>query len=56
MGRVLDSGNSGGETEFENNDRLKKEAFHREQNENSLVVNSDKTASGATQSKIVNLE
>jgi hypothetical protein len=54
MTRVLENGR--GETEFENNDRMKKEAFRKEQSENSLTVNSDNTASGATQSKIVNLE
>jgi hypothetical protein len=54
MTRVLENGC--GETEFENNDRIKKEAFHKEQSENSLVVNRDKTSSGATQRKIVNLE
>lgn len=56
MPRVLSGDQKKVESAFENNDRLMKEAFNREQGENSMVVNQDNTNTGANQSKIANLE
>lgn len=56
MARVFSGDQSKVESEFENHDRLMKEAFSREQMENTMVVNKDTTNTGHTQGKIVNLE